>query len=85
MKGLTPARRRVLLKTAQHGYIMRPGSLSGEAQPRLWCEDGFDRPSLIDRLIAMKLLGPGAGAGQYALTDMGRAVSLRLQAKRAAA
>jgi hypothetical protein len=64
---------------------MRPGSLSGVEQPRLWRKDGFDRASLIDRLVAMRLLGPGAGAGQYALTAQGEALVQRLREKREAA
>lgn len=66
---LSKAQRRALNKAIEHGYVMRAGGFSDAVQADVVEREDFDRPLVVDRLIAQGLLKPGEGYNQYEPTE----------------
>lgn len=81
---LTVAQERVLAKAAHSARgVLRAGSLGApERDPHR--QPGYDRASIIDRMVAKKLLAPGTGAGRFVPTELGWALLGRRRAIRRA-
>ena len=66
---LSKAQRRALRKAIENGFVMRAGGFSDAVQADVIEREDFDRPLVVDRLIAQGLLKPGEGYNQYVPSD----------------
>lgn len=75
---LSKAEERVLRKAAAQP-IHRTGAFSGGSDvEQLWRSPRFDRPLMVDRCIARRLITPTEFFNQYSITDAGREKLARL-------
>lgn len=68
-KRLTPAQRRVLIKVRALGFVMIAGGFSGSTAGFDLGSLHFDRRSVIERMVAARLLKPGEYANQFVLRE----------------
>lgn len=74
---LTKAQRRVLAKAdviGPGGGVRIAGGFGGKPEPGQWKLPGFDRRSIVERLVARRLLRPTDAFNTYATTDAGAAL-----------